>query len=139
MVPDFSKCSTCGIIFNNPGGIHQQCSKCRSEPAELELPRDELRLLKNTIKDALAAGEFMTVPQLTEKTSVDAEQIWHYIRSGEIDTASFDDPNVRNFLVRKRREQDKLTRQLQEQTIDKEKPANVKKRSGYYLRADDDK
>lgn len=139
MVPDFSICNTCGIIFNNPDGVHQQCLKCRSEPSELDSQRDELRLLRNTIRDALAVGEYLTVPQLSEKTNVDAEQIWHFIRSGEIDTASFDDPSVRDFLVRKRREQDKLARQMQDQSAGKSPASTKKKRSGFHLRADDDK
>jgi hypothetical protein len=140
MVPDFSKCNTCGIIFNNPDGAHQQCPKCRSGPPELDSQRDELRLLKNTIRDNQAIGEYMTVPQLSEKTGVNSEQIWHFIRSGEIDTAGFDDPSVRDFLVRKKREQDKLARQLQDQSTGKKQPVDTKKkRSGFHLRSDDDK
>jgi hypothetical protein len=139
MVPDFSKCNTCGIIFNNPDGAHQQCPKCRSGHSELDSPRDELRLLRNTIRDNQAIGEYMTVPQLSEKTGVDSEQIWHYIRSGEIDTAGFDDPSVRDFLVRKKREQEKLARQMQDHSAGKPLASTKKKRSGFHLRSDDDK
>ena len=35
---------------------------------------------------------------VTEVTGIAEERIWNFITSGEIDTASFDDPQVRDFV-----------------------------------------
>ena len=100
---DFSKCSTCGKIFKRESE-EKDCPSCRQEPAAPPSDKEYLRLVRNLIKDAMASGEMLTVPQIIEKTSVPESKVWHFIASGEIDTASFRDPEVQRFIQKQRLE-----------------------------------
>ena len=140
MSPTFIRCEVCGIIFPDEGEGHTRCPKCLApeEPEEaVEDPgtkREILRTLKNALRDAQSSGQFLTVPELAKQTEIEETKIWDYIQSGEIDTASFDDPKVRDFLVKKRREQ------LQGLVGDKpQKKSAPKKPSGFHTRSRDDK
>jgi hypothetical protein len=131
---DFTSCGRCGKIFLNPGKVHDNCPHCRGDES-LELSaRDALRLVKNTIRDAQAKGDLLTMPQVSELTGVSEERIWNFITSGEIDTASFEDPAVRDFVHKRRRE---LLRQGGQPHAGE--PLETKQRSGFHMREDDER
>jgi hypothetical protein len=135
---DFSKCESCGIIFHNPDGQHTTCSRCRESSDSPASEQDELRQLKNLLRDMRARGEYPTVVELSKQTGVSEDRIWGYIRSGEIDTASLDDPKVRDYLLRKRVEQAKAAqRQRGESAQPAEAPAE--RPSGFHHKKNDDK
>jgi hypothetical protein len=141
MTQQFSKCETCGIIFLNPNEEHRQCPRCREETALPESDRDVLRLLKNMLRDAQSHGEFLTLHELSEQTGVPEEKIWHFIHNGEIDTASFNDPEVREYLVRKRREIAKMARGRpgEPERADSQPPADAQKPgAGFHSKANDE-
>jgi len=145
MAPDFSKCEQCGIIFLDPGNQNQLCPKCRDEEEVPEQSkRDVLRLLKNTIRDAQSRNVMLTVDDLSERTQIPAHIIWSFIQAGDIDTASFDDPQVKQFLARQRLERDHDLKQQVQKTFSKD-PADKsddkagKERRGYHLKKTDDK
>jgi hypothetical protein len=138
---EFTRCERCGIIF--PRAAKESiCPKCQElgeeEPAaETRGKHEILRDLKNIIRDAEARGVFLTVAELSERTEIEESTIWEYIQSGEIDTASFDDPQVREFIVRKRREQMKSMRSSRPPEPASRTPAE--KLRGFHSRADDEK
>ena len=141
MAQDFSKCEQCGIIFLNPGNAHQTCPKCRNEEETAACEQDVLRLLKNTLRDHESRGELLTISSLADCTGVPERTIWEFIHQGEIDTAAMDDPEVRQYVARRRLERE---RSLQKQSG---KPpsaaggsANVlgaEKRTGYHSKRND--
>ena len=132
----FSRCKECGIIFHNPEGKYEKCPKCRDDAGELS-ERDTLRLIRNTVRDFQAKGEFVTVKQLVNLTGVSEKQIWHFIKNGDLDTASFSDPQVREYIVRRRRE---LSRAVKgKEASQSEKPeAPPARSSGFHMKRDDD-
>jgi len=135
---DFSKCESCGIIFHNPDGKHTKCSKCRETGESPVSEQDELRQLKNLLRDMRTRGEYPTVSELSKQTGVAEERIWRYIRNGEIDTASLDDPKVRDYLLRKRVQQAKAAqRHKGEPAQPAEEPAE--RPSGFHHKINDDK
>lgn len=140
---EFVRCDNCGIIFQQLEA-ETTCPKCReltgaqaedAEPSTVET----LRKLKNAIRDAEASGTFFTVDELSEQTGIAVPTIWEFIHNGEINTAPFNDPQVRDYIVRKRREQMKALRG------DKgpapappasERPSKIR---GFHSRLEDDK
>jgi len=138
---DFTRCERCGIIFPRTEN-ETLCPKCSERgdeilTTELRSKQEILRTLKNIIRDAQAKGEFLTVAELSESTKIEEATIWEYIQSGEIDTATFDDPEVREFIVRKRREQMKSLRSAK-RAEEPPRDATTKIR-GFHSRSDDDK
>lgn len=108
MAQEFTKCKTCGIIFLNADEAQALCPKCieqiDAEPGidEDADDKDSLRILKNVLRDAQAKGEMLNTDALAELTGIPEPKIWHFIKTGEVDTAAFSDPKVREFLKRKR-------------------------------------
>jgi hypothetical protein len=138
MSPTFVKCEKCAKIFAKEGSGEDICPKC-GDAASLEAadPGSNLRLLKNTIRDVQSRGELITIPQLVEITGIDEETVWKYISSGEIDTARFDDPMVREFMQRKRLEREHELRRkgLRGEPEAHDSPAAPKPR-GFHIRRD---
>lgn len=138
MTPEFIRCKGCGIIFQSSTG-EELCPKCvrTAETGNAFLDKKEmLRFLKNLLRDAQAAGEFLTVTELSTRTSIAESQIWDFIHNGEIDTASFDDPHVRDFLVRKRRELSQVKRKTSSEA--ESEGGREKKPRGFHSRLDDE-
>jgi hypothetical protein len=138
MATEFTKCEQCGLIFANPNGEQSLCPKCRqAEPGEIS-GKDLLRKLRNLLRDAQCQGAFMTIHELAANAQVNEDRVWHFIHTGELDTASFNDPEVRDFVVKKRKEM------LKSRVGQPESPANQPgtarpKTSGFHLRVEDDK
>ena len=138
MTADFSRCKKCNKIFAKTEASQVLCPACGGATKASGSKREQLYAVREVLKDAMAAGEFLTTPELAERCGVEQGVIWNMIRSGEIDTASFNDPGVRDYLVRKHREQQK---QAQETKPKKEKPeggTGHKKSSGFHLKSKDD-
>src|SRR5262245_51636518 len=108
MASTFTKCMDCGKIFAATES-ERQCPACRGEGGELSV-REQLRKVKSYIKDMLARGEFITIGQAAQGSEVPEGKVWEFIQAGEIDLTPFNDPQVRNFLVNRRREQEKSRR-----------------------------
>lgn len=141
MALDFTKCEQCGIIFANPDSQQQLCPKCRHEAPQTISTREQLRLVKNELRDQQAQGCFLTVEELSEHTGVEQSTIWHFIHSGEIDTASFNDPGVRDFIVKRRKERMKAalgTAQEHDEKPAVDQAARVKS-SGFHIKVDNDR
>ncbi len=133
---EFTRCESCGIIFPNEDGKHARCSKCRNEEAQSVSSRDLLRILKNAMRDSQSRGTFLTIHDLAQQTEIEEDRIWGFIHSGEIDTASFSDPEVRSFIARKKKELMKSSSKPVEQEPKPEEGS--KRRSGFHLRTDND-
>jgi hypothetical protein len=133
---EFTRCESCGIIFPNQDGKETRCTKCRNEGTQSVSSRDLLRILKNALRDSQSRGAFLTIHDLAVQTEIDEERIWGFIHSGEIDTASFSDPEVRSFVARKKKELMKSSVKPAEQEQKPEEGA--KRKSGFHLRVDDD-
>jgi hypothetical protein len=140
---EFVRCDSCGIIFQQVEA-ETTCPKCLerageeeqdSGPGKLEI----LRQLKNIIRDAEASGSFFTVDELSDKTGIEVPKIWEFIHSGEINTARFDDPQVRDYIVRKRREQQKAMRGIKEPSPPPSASNSAAKIRGFHSRPEDDK
>ena len=137
MAIEFTRCETCGIIFPNEDGKYAQCPKCRKEESSSASIHDLLRLLKNSIRDTQSRGVFLTVTELSKLTNIEEDTIWHFIHTGEIDTASFSDPEVRSFIARKKKELMKST--LKAPADSEAKPEEPSRpRSGFHLKSKDD-
>jgi hypothetical protein len=137
MAIEFTRCETCGIIFPNEDGKYTQCPKCRKEETQGTSIHDLLRLLKNAIRDTQSRGVFLTVAELSKLTNIEEDTIWHFIHSGEIDTASFSDPEVRSFIARRKKELMKSTLKTPSDVETKpDEPSRPK--SGFHLRTKDD-
>ncbi len=99
--------------------------------------KDILLVLKRQVRECNVIGEFLTVPELSHCTDVAESTIWHFIRSGQLDTISLDDPKVREFLLEKRR---KLAAQYRKSAKDSEQQEQSEGRSkGFYRKTSDDK
>jgi hypothetical protein len=148
MPAEFTKCAQCGIIFPNPDGQRELCPRCANEPLEHEESlREVLRRLKNLLRDAQANGTFLTMEQLAQQANTDESRIWHFIQSGEIDTATLSDPEVKTFLARRHKERLKASVTQPKQPApgsgrpaaeDKGKPGTSNKASGFHIRREDD-
>lgn len=144
MAQEFTRCKACSIIFLNTDGTQTLCPKCLDKvDVEPEIDesvenKDFLRCLKNAVRDAQAKGEMFNTGNLAEQTGVPESKIWFFIKSGELDTASFNDPRVHEYLKRKRieraRELAKSARGTQEP-----EPEEKKISRGFHLRSPDDK
>jgi len=141
MSTDFTRCEGCGIFFANPGEVHTHCPKCRHEEPPPTSPREILRLLKNTLRDSQSRGEFLTVDELSQRTNVPGNKIWEYIHTGQIDTASFDDPAVRAFVARRQLERMRTTHPLDPHAETPGKPDErpARREGGFHLKKDDDR
>lgn len=137
---EFTKCEKCGKIFPAREVGATQCPACRGVSAELS-DKDLLRQLKNTLRDVQSKGEFLDIPQLSAASKVEEDKIWHFINSGDISTASVDDPAVRDFLIRKKREQAKLSKKIQgdESKQTSQQKFYSKKSSGFHHSGNDAK
>lgn len=130
---DFTKCEECGKIFPQSAIGQTLCPACQGISAELT-DKDLLRQLKNTLRDVQARGEFLNIFQLADESHVSEDKIWHFINTGELSTASFDDPAVRDYLVRKKRELAKQAKQPKEKMDEKDKRKfySKKKDTGFH-------
>ncbi len=126
MASTFTKCMGCGKIFAAENS-ERNCPACRGEAGTLST-RDQLRKVKSYIRDMMSRGEFITIAEAARGSEVEEHQVWEFIQAGEIDLTPFNDPQVRNFLVNKRREQEKLRRDDSPKTPE---PA-PEKRSGFH-------
>jgi len=140
MSSDFTKCEGCGIFFANPGDVQTHCPKCRHEEPPPTSPREVLRLLKNTLRDSQAHGEFLKVEELSTRTGVPSEKIWEFIHTGQIDTASFDDPAVRAYVARRQMERMR-THPLDPHAETPGKPDErpARREGGFHLKKDNDR
>jgi hypothetical protein len=141
MPAEFKKCKDCGMIFPDAGGQQELCPKCRHEDnAGEKSTRDLLRTLKNLLRDAQSQGQFLTVPELAKRSGIEEGVIWHFIQTDEIETAAFNDPEVRGFVAR--RQMDKL-KATQQRALQEHKPAKPEAprehKSGFHLKVDDDR
>ena len=147
MSQQFTRCKTCGKIFPAAEPDDEICPKCLEEQASDEIGddndeqanRDRLRLLKNALRDAQAKGVMLNTHELSEQTGVREPTIWHFINNGELDTAGFDDPKVRDFMKRKRIER---AREAAKAMRGDSKPAAGEakaKPSGFHTRNDEKK
>jgi len=142
MPVEFKKCKFCGMIFPDAGGQQDTCPRCRHEATTGELSqRDILRTLKNALRDAQSQGIFLTVPELAGRTGVEETMIWHFIQTDEIETASFNDPEVRSFIARRQMERLKtsLGRAQHEGKPARPGDAPRERKSGFHLKIDDDR
>ena len=139
MTPEFIRCKGCGIIFQSSEGAElcPKCVKSAESGHAFQDKKEMLRFLKNLLRDAQAAGEYLTVTELSTRTNIAESQIWTFIHSGEIDTASFDDPHVRDFLVRKRRELSQVKWKASSEA--ELKGGREKKPRGFHSRLDDER
>jgi hypothetical protein len=94
--------------------------------------RDALRVLKGTLRDAQARGDLMTITDLADATGIGEDRIWGFITDGEIDTASFNDPQVRDFVFKRRREM------LKQNMPAHEERAEPHEHHGFHHRTDED-
>jgi hypothetical protein len=139
MPMQFTKCKQCGMIFPDASGHNDTCPKCRHEEITGEMSaRDVLRTLKNLLRDAQSQGQFLTVPELSKRAGVEEGLIWHFIQTDEIETAAFNDPDVRGFVAR--RQMDRL-KANQQRAMQERKPAKPEAardhKSGFHLKVDD--
>ena len=135
---EFTKCESCGIIFPNQDGKETLCPKCRHTGSSGVSSRDLLRIVKNVIRDAQGRGVFLTVAEISKQTDVEEETIWGFIHRGEIDTASFNDPEVRTFIARKKMEKMQSVMKKKDEPADNESTKPNKPRSGLHFRREDD-
>lgn len=135
MPVEFIKCSECSVFFPKDEKGSTACPKCRNEPMEFSGPKDKLRHLKNILRDNAAKGNMLTIPQLSEISQIGDTVIWEFINSGQLDVASFSDPEVRDFVVKRRREKLKEAQSRVAQPVSSE-PEPTKKHSGFHKRVD---
>jgi hypothetical protein len=83
MSSEFTRCNSCGIIFHNPGHRDESCARCQPDWKPMLSDKDKLRLLKGILRDAQAAGQLLTIPQLAERSRIDYAEIWQFIQSGD--------------------------------------------------------
>jgi hypothetical protein len=133
---EFTRCESCGIIFPHAEGEYQLCPKCRHEDVHEVTSREQLRALKNTLRDVQSRGMFLTMHELSAACGVDEETIWHFIQIGDIDTASLSDPDVRSFVARRKKELMKGAKPAGEQAAKPEETPRTKV-SGFHLKVDD--
>ncbi|MEZ5337748.1 MAG: hypothetical protein R3F46_05740 [bacterium] len=102
----------------------------------LASPKDKLRHLKSILRDYASHGKMLTIPQLSEESQLSDTVIWEFINSGQLDVATFNDPDVRDFVIKRRRERIKDAQTRQPQPVSSE-PEPTSKRSGFHKRVDD--
>lgn len=134
MPAEFIRCAECGVFFAKDESGNSVCGKCSNEPYVPSSPKDCLRYLKSYIRDLESAGEMLTVPELSQRTQVSDTVIWEFIRSGQMDVASFSDPEVRDFVVKRNRERRKESQARTPQPVSSEPEP---KRKGFHKRPDD--
>jgi len=134
MPAEFIKCTECGKIFAK-SGEETLCSSCRNENEGPKTEKESLRLVRNFIRDLQAKGIMMTLEQVVEETGVDYATIWSFIQRGEIDLARFDDPQVKSYLLHRRRDQEKRLGNRAEEIKTSEEP----RRHGGFHATDIDK
>jgi hypothetical protein len=130
-VPSFIQCEACGKIFA-PAEGESRCASCRGVPEPGHTKRETLRVVKNYIRDLMARGEFGTIASVAAELDVSQSTIWGYIESGEIDLTPFDDPQVRNYLINKRREMDRARRDEAARPAGKPGPEPTQQPSGFH-------
>jgi hypothetical protein len=133
----FTKCSACGKIFSQTDG-ETECPACRGESGTGPSKRDQLRQVKSHIRDLMTRGEFGTIADVAHSMGIEQKVIWEFIESGEIDLTPFDDPQVRNFLVNKRREQQQRARR-DDAPRSSDKPDSPSPSSGFHGADRDDR
>lgn len=120
-MPNFNNCRSCNRVFDDVYRIGS-CPECIDAFSKNREFRKKLSLARNFVKDKELAGEILTVHQVAEGVGLDEGEIWIFIRMGEIDTAAFDDPKVREYKLRVARrieEEKKTSRQELAEEIDK--------------------
>jgi hypothetical protein len=133
MPAEFIQCTECSVFFAKDDSGRSLCGKCSDEPYVPSSPKDCLRYLKSFLRDLESAGEMLTVPELSLRTQVSDTVIWEFIRSGQMDVASFNDPEVRDFVVKRNRER---LRESQARTPQAVSSEPEKKRTGFHKRPD---
>ena len=135
---DFIRCTKCGKIFPVDQANSALCPSCREEAGEGRSDREQLRDLKNKIRDAHAKGVFFTIDELSELTDIPQDKIWSFIKKGEIDTAPFSDPAVQQYLVRRKLELMQATRKRDgDSGAETEKNQNPEKYLGFHHKRDE--
>ncbi|MCD6119490.1 hypothetical protein J7K50_06580 [bacterium] len=104
---NYESCKRCGRIFedNYRLGVCDECVEKFGKDKEF---RAKLSITRNYVKDMELKGELLSVGAVAEGTDICEEEIWMFIRLGEISTASFDDPKVREYKLRESRQRDKV-------------------------------
>ncbi len=137
MSPTFAKCEKCNKIFAKEDAGPDICPRCSDTGQEVVDDKiSQLRLLKNTIRDVQARGELITIPQLVESTGIDEDVVWKFISEGEIDTARFDDPEVREYMQRKRLEREQELRRKGLRGDTDSGASESKPHRGFHIRRD---
>ena len=134
MTVEFVKCSDCSVFFARDDSDSTLCHKCRAEPYVPSSPKDCLRYLRTLLRDLEINGELLTIPELAVRAQVSDTVIWDFIKSGQLDTASFNDPEVRDFMVKRIRERRKEAQARTPQPVSSEPQP---KRAGFHKRPDD--
>lgn len=113
----FQFCNRCNAIFEDEFriGVCPDCIKKFGKDKEF---RKKLSVVRNFIKDQEIKKILFTVQSLAEQTEVSEEEIWIFIRMGEIDTFSFDDPHVREYRINAKRAIEKRSRDAQPDLAD---------------------
>ncbi len=104
----FVTCNRCGAIFEDEFRIGV-CPECVRNFGKDKDFRRKLSAVRNFIKDQELKKILFTVKALAEATEITEEEIWIFIRMGEIDTVSFDDPHVREYRISALRALEKKT------------------------------
>lgn len=91
-------CNRCGSIFEDEFRIGV-CPECVKKFGKDKDFRKKLSAARNFIKDQELKKTLFTVKALSESTAISEEEIWMFIRMGEIDTVAFDDPHVREYRI----------------------------------------
>jgi hypothetical protein len=127
----FESCKRCNRVFEDSLrlGVCKECIEKFGKDREF---RAKLSVVRNYIKDREIKGDMLTVRGVAEGTGFPEDEIWMFIRLGEISTASFNDPKVREYKLRAVREREKPSRE------DADKIAEDIKRitGGYHSRQD---
>lgn len=102
----FRTCKKCEKLFEDvfSTGI---CSICVGKFGRDREFRRKLSKVRNFIKDLELEGVVLTVKLVAQGTELEQDEIWMFIRLGEIDTVAFDDPKVREFKLRVVRRREK--------------------------------
>jgi predicted nucleic acid-binding Zn-ribbon protein len=109
IVTTFESCKRCGRIFEDTLRM-KVCPECVEKYGKDREFRAKLSLVRNYVKDQKLEGNLLTVKGVSEGTSLSEEEIWIFVKLGEISTTSFNDPKVREFIMRAAREREKLSK-----------------------------
>lgn len=107
---NFQSCKRCNRIFEDSLRLGV-CKDCIDKFGKDREFRAKLSIVRNYVKDREIKGEVLTVTGVSEGTGLPEDEIWMFIRLGEISTASFNDPKVREYKLRATREREKPSKE----------------------------